>query len=84
MPARDRWVVDPVGGNMNAVQGMPDCFPGSASHAANAPARRTTALGDEPPRPFPSRISRATVAAAMLDEAEHPAYPGRIAIPLER
>lgn len=24
MPAGDWWVVDPVGGNMNAVQGMPD------------------------------------------------------------
>jgi len=24
MPAGDRWVVDPVGGNLNLVQGMPD------------------------------------------------------------
>jgi hypothetical protein len=33
---------------------------------------------------FPARVSRATVAAAMLDEAETPRFPGVIAVPLER
>ncbi|GAA2472165.1 NAD(P)-dependent oxidoreductase [Winogradskya humida] len=46
--------------------------------------RRTVGLNDAPARFFPARVSRATVAAAMLDEAENPTYPGAIAIPLER
>jgi hypothetical protein len=29
-------------------------------------------------------VSRATVAAAMLDEAENPAYAGGVAVPLQR
>jgi hypothetical protein len=37
-----------------------------------------------PRRLFPASVSRATVAAAMLDEAESPRYAGAIAIPLER
>jgi uncharacterized protein len=46
--------------------------------------RRTVGLGAYPGRIFPAAVSRATVAAAMLDEAESPRYPGAIAIPLER
>jgi NAD(P)-dependent dehydrogenase (short-subunit alcohol dehydrogenase family) len=46
--------------------------------------RRTVSLDDAPRRLFPARVSRATVAAAMLDEAERPRYRGNIAIPLER
>jgi uncharacterized protein len=46
--------------------------------------RRTVGLDKTPKRIFPARVSRATVAAAMLDEAENPAYPGAVAIPLER
>ncbi|MEU7874585.1 NAD(P)H-binding protein [Dactylosporangium sp. NPDC049140] len=41
-----------------------------------APARRTVALPDVPRRLFPARVSRATVAAAMLDEAESPRHGG--------
>ena len=48
------------------------------------PARRTVGLDTYPRRLFPARVSRATVAAAMLDEAESPRYAGTIAIPLER
>jgi len=33
---------------------------------------------------FPAKVSRATVAAAMLDEAEQPRFAGTIAIPLDR
>ena len=47
-------------------------------------ARRTVGLDAYPGRLFPARVSRATVAAAMLDEAESPRYPGTIAIPIER
>jgi len=47
-------------------------------------ARRTVGLGEAPRRLFPVRVSRATVAAAVLDEAEDPAYPGAVAVPLER
>lgn len=45
--------------------------------------RRTLGLGDVPKRLFPARISRATVAAAMLDEAESPRFTGMTAVPLE-
>ncbi|MGW1623184.1 NAD(P)-dependent oxidoreductase [Streptomyces sp. NPDC002172] len=52
---------------------------------ANGPAsttRRTVGLNETPKRFFPARISRETVAAAMLDEAQTPRFPGRIAVPL--
>jgi hypothetical protein len=49
---------------------------GSARSARSRPPAR--------PAPRPARVSRATVAAAMLDEAENPARAGTIAIPLER
>jgi uncharacterized protein len=49
-----------------------------------SPARRTVGLDAYPRRLFPASVSRATVAAAMLDEAESPRYAGAIAIPLER
>jgi hypothetical protein len=49
-----------------------------------SPTRRTVGLDAYPRRIFPASVSRATVAAAMLDEAESPRYPGLIAIPLER
>ncbi|MFJ9564568.1 NAD(P)-dependent oxidoreductase [Streptomyces fuscichromogenes] len=53
---------------------------------ANGPAstsRRTVGLDETPRRFFPARVSRETVAAAMLDEAQTPRFPGRIAVPLE-
>jgi uncharacterized protein YbjT (DUF2867 family) len=49
-----------------------------------SPQRRTVALAGYPRRLFPAAVSRATVAAAMLDEAESPRYPGTVAVPLER
>jgi hypothetical protein len=49
-----------------------------------SPTRRTVGVDASPRRLFPARVSRATVAAAMLDEAESPRYAGTIAIPLER
>jgi hypothetical protein len=49
-----------------------------------SPDRRTVGLDAYPRRLFPAKVSRATVAAAMLDEAESPRYHGKIAIPLER
>ena len=49
-----------------------------------SPDRRTVGLDAYPRRLFPASVSRATVAAAMLDEAETPRYAGAIAIPLER
>ncbi|MER7273202.1 NAD(P)H-binding protein [Dactylosporangium sp. NPDC000244] len=41
-----------------------------------APRRRTLALPDVPRHLVPPRVSRATVAAAMLDEAESPRHAG--------
>ncbi|BCJ45700.1 flavin reductase [Actinoplanes ianthinogenes] len=49
-----------------------------------SPARRTVALDSVPRRLFPARVSRATVAAAMLDEAENPRHAAGIAVPLDR
>jgi len=49
-----------------------------------SPARRTVGLDAYPRRIFPAGVSRATVAAAMLDEAESPRHQGAIAIPLQR
>ncbi len=46
--------------------------------------RRTLELGAAPRRIFPARISRATVAAAMLDEAEGPAHRAITVVPLDR
>jgi len=57
---------------------------GPMSNGPLAPTRRTVGLDAAPKRFFPARVSRATVAAAMLDEAEDPAFPGTIAFPLDR
>ncbi|GAB2587338.1 flavin reductase [Paractinoplanes abujensis] len=46
-------------------------------------AFRSVAVKDAPHRVFPAGISRATVAAAMIEEAVHSNFPGRIAVPLE-
>ncbi|WP_394616409.1 NAD(P)-dependent oxidoreductase [Lentzea sp. JNUCC 0626] len=43
---------------------------------------RTVGLDEAPPFDLGAKISRETVAAAMLDEAEHPRFPGAIALPL--
>jgi putative NADH-flavin reductase len=48
-----------------------------------SPARRTVGLDAYPRRVFPASVSRATVAAAMLDEAESPRFAGTIAIALD-
>jgi nucleoside-diphosphate-sugar epimerase len=47
-----------------------------------SPDRRTVGLSDAPPLDFSGKITRATVAAAMLDEAERPRFRGAIAVPL--
>ncbi|MGK5684021.1 NAD(P)-dependent oxidoreductase [Actinoplanes sp. URMC 104] len=47
-----------------------------------SPDRRTVGLADAPPLDFSQKISRATVAAAMLDEAETSRFYGAVAVPL--
>jgi uncharacterized protein YbjT (DUF2867 family) len=49
-----------------------------------SPDRRTVGWAAAPRRMVPARVSRATVAAAMLDEAESPHFAGQVAVPLER
>lgn len=44
---------------------------------------RTVTLDAAPSRIFPARVSRATVAAAMLDEAEKQLHAGQTVIPLD-
>ena len=55
---------------------------GPLSAGPVSPARRTVGLDAVPRRFFPAGVSRATVAAAMLDEAESPHFPGAVAVPL--
>jgi len=57
---------------------------GPLSNGPLSPDRRTVGLDGAPKRFFPARVSRETVAAAMLDEAEEPCRRGQVAIPLER
>ena len=48
-----------------------------------SPTRHTVALAEfKRPALRPARVTRATVAAAMLDEAEKSQHPGEIVIPL--
>jgi uncharacterized protein YbjT (DUF2867 family) len=56
---------------------------GPLSNAPGSAQRRTVGLDQAPKRFFPARVSRQTVAAAMLDEAEEPRHAGQIALPLE-
>jgi len=58
---------------------------GSVLHAGpltngDLSAKRRTLDLDSAPHLFPRPVSRATVAAAMLDEAETPRYAGRVAV----
>lgn len=55
---------------------------GPLTNGRLSPTLRTVALDDAPHRLLPRPVSRATVAAAMLDEAVAPRYAGRIALPL--
>jgi uncharacterized protein len=57
---------------------------GPLSNAALSSTRRTVGLDAAPRRLFPARVSRATVAALMLDEAENPRYPAATAVPCDR
>jgi hypothetical protein len=57
---------------------------GPLTNGPLSPTRRTIGLRDSSSRLFPARVSRATVAAAMLDEAENPTHTGGVALPLER
>jgi uncharacterized protein YbjT (DUF2867 family) len=47
-----------------------------------SPGRRTVGLDAAPPFDLAAVVSRETVAAAMLDEAEEPRFPGAVALPL--
>lgn len=46
------------------------------------PGRRTAGLDAAPPFDLGAKVSRESVAAAMLDEAESPRFPGAVALPL--
>jgi putative NADH-flavin reductase len=55
---------------------------GVLSDGPESPGRRTVGLDAAPPFDLGASVSRETVAAAMLDEAENPRFPGVIALPL--
>ncbi len=55
---------------------------GPLTRGVLSPTRRTLTLAEVPRRLFPRSVSRATVAAAMLDEAESACRPGRLLVPV--
>jgi len=55
---------------------------GPLSDGALSGDRRTLTLDEVPRRLFPARVSRATVAALMLDEAEAGRHPGETVVPV--
>ncbi|MEU0884708.1 NAD(P)H-binding protein [Lentzea sp. NPDC005914] len=55
---------------------------GVLSDEPESPDRRTAGLDAGPPFDLGAQVSRETVAAAMLDEAENPRFPGAVALPL--
>jgi hypothetical protein len=57
--------------------------PGPLADGPVSPTRHTVALAEfKPPVLMPAQVTRATVAAAMLDEAEKSQHPGEIVVPL--
>lgn len=57
---------------------------GPLSNGPVSNTRRTVELIEVPRRIFPASVSRATVAASMLDESETSRFPGVTVAPLER
>jgi uncharacterized protein YbjT (DUF2867 family) len=57
---------------------------GPLTNGPLSPTRRTLTLTDLPRQVFPRGVSRATVAAAMLEEAETGLHPGQTLVPLSR
>jgi len=55
---------------------------GVLSDGPVSPSRRTVGLEAAPPFDLGAKVSRESVAAAMLDEAEVPRFPGTVALPL--
>ncbi|MFD5337857.1 NAD(P)-dependent oxidoreductase [Streptomyces hawaiiensis] len=55
---------------------------GMLADGPESPRRRTVGLEAAPPFDLGAKVSRETVAAAMLDEAEKPTFPGAVALPL--
>jgi uncharacterized protein YbjT (DUF2867 family) len=55
---------------------------GMLADGPESPDRRTVGLDAAPPFDLGAKVSRETVAAAMLDEAEVPRFPGAVAVPL--
>jgi uncharacterized protein YbjT (DUF2867 family) len=55
---------------------------GVLADGPESPDRRTVGLDAAPPFDLGAKVSRETVAAAMLDEAETPRFPGTVALPL--
>jgi hypothetical protein len=55
---------------------------GMLADGPESPRRRTVGLEAAPAFDLGAKVSRETVAAAMLDEAEVPGFPGAVALPL--
>jgi hypothetical protein len=76
---------EPLRGKVGVLRAGGTVFhAGPLTNGPLSPDRRTVGLDAYPRRLFPASVSRATVAAAMLDEAEAPRYAGTIAVPRER
>ncbi|AEM85918.1 NAD(P)-dependent oxidoreductase [Streptomyces violaceusniger] len=55
---------------------------GVLADGPESPERRTVGLEAAPPFDLAATVTRETVAAAMLAEAEEPRFPGTVALPL--
>jgi uncharacterized protein YbjT (DUF2867 family) len=55
---------------------------GMLADGPESPRRRTVGLEAGPSFDLGAKVSRETVAAAMLDEVETPGFPGAVALPL--
>lgn len=75
-------LADKAAADGTVLAGGGTVFHAGPMNGGPARAHRTLPLEQAPRRLFPAGISRATVAAAMLDEALLPRHPGRVVVPL--
>jgi uncharacterized protein YbjT (DUF2867 family) len=78
----DRLADKVEAGNTVLAAGGTVFHAGLLSDGPESPNRRTVGLNAAPPFDLGAKVSRETVAAAMLDEAEAPRFPGTVALPL--
>lgn len=79
---RDRLADKVAADNAVLAAGGTVFHAGMLTDGPESPRRRTVGLADGSPLDLGAKVTRETVAAAMLDEAETPNFPGAVALPL--